>query len=334
MWTKIEFAGYSCEFSPFRGDLIAIGSAQYFGIVGNGKQTVLQRSPTNEWIPVVEWLTKDGVYDTTWSEENEFVLASAQGDGTIKFFDLNRPEGPIASLEEHQNEVYSVDWNLHMRNLLASASWDHSVKIWDANRLSSIRTFRAHQAVCYASIWSPHDPASLASVAGDGKLNLYDLNAPGESPANSISAHQYEVLSVDWSKYNRFQIVTGSVDRTLRVWDIRNPTAPTATLFGHQLAVRRIKCHPFQENLVLSASYDMGVNVWDLAMNQLLQRFDHHQEFVLGLDLNLFEENLVASVSWDRTLCAWNHELGPPHPPPSGFFSPAPREQSKPTHIP
>jgi len=157
-------------------------------------------------------------------------------------------------------------------------------------------------------------------------LNLYDLNAPGDGPGNSIQAHQYEVLSVDWSKYNQFQIFTGSVDRTIRVWDIRNPAGPTATLFGHQLAVRRLKAHPFQENLLASASYDMGINMWDVRTNQLLQRFDQHQEFVLGLDMNLFEENLMASVSWDRTLCVWNHEIGPPLPPPPGIFGAAPKQ--------
>eukprot|EP00397_Hematodinium_sp_SG-2012_P046562 GEMP01052654.1.p1 GENE.GEMP01052654.1~~GEMP01052654.1.p1 ORF type:complete len:335 (+),score=29.33 GEMP01052654.1:124-1128(+) len=326
MWGRIDFAGYSCEFSPFRGDLLAVGSAQYFGIVGNGKQSVFRRSPANEWEPVVEWLTKDGVYDTTWSEDNEFVLASAQGDGTIKLFDINHPHGPICSLEEHKNEVYSVDWNLNMRHLIASASWDFSVKVWDTQKLLSVRTYRSHQAVAYASIWSPHHPATLASVAGDGRLNICDVNVPGEGPINSVVAHQYEVLAVDWSKYNEFQLITGSVDRTLRGWDLRNLSVPTHTLFGHQLAARRVKCHPHQANLVLSASYDMGVNVWDLSINQLSQRFDHHQEFVLGIDISLFDENLVASVSWDRTICAWNHEHGPPPPPPPGFFQPAPRQ--------
>jgi len=273
---------------------------------------------------VVEWLTKDGVYDTAWSEENEFVVATAQGDGTIKLFDMNHLTGPIASMEEHKSEVYGVDWNLNMRHLLASASWDFSVKVWDSQKLCSVRTYRAHQAVAYASIWSPHKPATLASVAGDGRLNIYDVGVPGDGPVNSVVAHQYEVLTVDWSKYNEFQLVTGSVDKTLRVWDTRNPSLPTATLFGHQLAVRRIKCHPHQANIVLSASYDMGVNVWDLSINQLVQRFDHHQEFILGLDINLFDENVVATASWDRTICMWNHETGPPPPRPPGFFQAKP----------
>jgi peroxin-7 len=32
--------GYGVEFSPFRDGLLAVTTAQYFGIVGNGKQYV------------------------------------------------------------------------------------------------------------------------------------------------------------------------------------------------------------------------------------------------------------------------------------------------------
>ena len=40
-WTRTHFAGYACEFSPFREDLLAVSTAQYYGIVGNGKQQIL-----------------------------------------------------------------------------------------------------------------------------------------------------------------------------------------------------------------------------------------------------------------------------------------------------
>lgn len=65
--------------------------------------------------------------------------------------------------------------------------------------------------------------------------------------------------------------------------------------------------------------------MWDISMGQLVQSFDHHQEFVLGLDFSLFEDNLMASGSWDRTVCTWNHEIGPPPPCPPGFAQPAPK---------
>merc|ERR1719310_1653806 len=154
-------------------------------------------------------------------------------------------------------------------------------------------------------------------------LHILDLNA-GELPVQSCQAHQHEILSVDWNKYNDFMVVTASVDKTIRAFDLRNLAGPISVLHGHQLAVRRVKAHPHCDHQLVSASYDMSVNVWDLNMGQMVQHFDHHTEFVLGVDLSLFEENLIATAAWDRTVCVWNMAQGPPPPRPPGLAQPAP----------
>lgn len=315
-WLPTQFAGYSCEFSPFHGNLLAVGTAQYYGIVGNGRLHVFDIGGK----PVCEWLTQDGVYDCAWSEGNEHVIATAQGDGSVKLFDWTQPQGPILSLHEHGAEVYGVDWNLNDKNLVSSAAWDNLIKVWDVHQGVCVRTFAVHQAIAYAAIWAPARPACLATVAGDAMLHIMDLQA-GDAPVQSIQAHQHEILTVDWNKYNEFQVVTGSVDKTIRIFDLRRLNGPIQVLHGHQLAVRRVKTHPHNETQLVSASYDMTVKVWDLNMGQIIQHFDHHTEFVLGVDLSLFEENLVATSAWDRTTCVWNLQGPPPRgrPPPVGM---------------
>mmetsp|Transcript_20677 Transcript_20677/g.45368 ORF Transcript_20677/g.45368 Transcript_20677/m.45368 type:complete len:328 (-) Transcript_20677:71-1054(-) len=315
-WVGTPFAGYSCEFSPFRGNLLAVSTAQYYGIVGNGQLLIFDLAqPGRGAVPVSSWLTKDGVYDCSWSEANEHVIATAQGDGTLKLFDLTRPEGPILSLEAHSAEVYGVDWNLNAKNLVSTAAWDTTVKVWDVAQGVCVRTFAAHKQIAYSAIWAPARPMTLASVAGDAMLHIMDLNV-GDMPVQSIQAHQHEILTVDWNKYNDFMVVTGSVDKTIRVFDLRNLSGPLQVLHGHQLAVRRLKTHPHNQSQLVSASYDMSVNVWDLNMGQVIQHFAHHTEFVLGVDLSLFEENLLATAAWDRSACVWNCTMGPPPPRP------------------
>jgi peroxin-7 len=46
---KMEFNGYSVQFSPF-DDRLAVGAAQNFGIIGNGKQYVLQVTSQSPFI--------------------------------------------------------------------------------------------------------------------------------------------------------------------------------------------------------------------------------------------------------------------------------------------
>ena len=51
--------------------------------------------------------TADGLYDCCWSEENENILVSACGDGSIKVWDVAAPPAanPLRSFQEHTHEV-------------------------------------------------------------------------------------------------------------------------------------------------------------------------------------------------------------------------------------
>jgi peroxin-7 len=37
-----QFNGYSCEFSPFEEDKLAVATSQHFGIIGNGRVYILK----------------------------------------------------------------------------------------------------------------------------------------------------------------------------------------------------------------------------------------------------------------------------------------------------
>ena len=152
-WAGSNFAIYSTEFSPFRDDLLLAGAAQYYGIVGNGKAVVFQKNPqTGEWLPAAEWLTQDGVYDTAWSEASENVFATAQGDGTLKLFDVTKAGAPVVATRPHQQEVYGVDWNSNLRELICTASWDSTNLVFDAIKGTELRRYSAINFVTLLSI--------------------------------------------------------------------------------------------------------------------------------------------------------------------------------------
>ncbi len=43
-----------------------------------------------------------------------------------------------------------------------------------------------------------------------------------------------QVLTADWCKYNDCLIATGSVDKTIKVWDVRQPGREMHLLVGHK----------------------------------------------------------------------------------------------------
>ena len=62
-----------------------------------------------------------------------------------------------------------------------------------------------------------------------------------------------------------------------------------------------------------------SVALWDIGGSMQQQqrlsaplKFEHHREFVTGIDFNLFIQGQVASCAWDRQVCVWT--LGTPPP--------------------
>lgn len=84
--------------------------------------------------------------------------------------------------------------------------------------------------------------------------------------------------------------------------------------FCARYAVRKVLFSPHTEHLLLSCSYDMTVRLWDVSSNiedALLKTWDHHQEFVIGIDFSVHEPGVVGSVGWDGQLYLWHHDGDP-----------------------
>lgn len=133
-----------------------------------------------------------------------------------------------------------------------------------------------------------------------------------------------EVLTHDWNKYREHVLATGGVDRALRTFDIRNPDAgPLAAMQGHEYAVRRLAWSPHASDILMSASYDMTVRLWNdnsahprdpsagsAVMGTQLGVMNRHTEFVTGLDWCLFGMGgWVASAGWDERVLLWDANM-------------------------
>ena len=122
----------------------------------------------------------------------------------------------------------------------------------------------------------------------------------GYSWTKGSRCHDTEILSFDWGKYKQNTLVTASVDKTVKYWDLRNPSIPILTLVGHDYAIRKVRMSPFSADLVGSVSYDMTFRLWNLALGTSVLVDDFHSEFVTGLDFSLFN-NSVVTTSWDES---------------------------------
>ncbi|XP_069090751.1 peroxisomal biogenesis factor 7 isoform X2 [Pleurodeles waltl] len=293
--------GYAVEFSPYFPSRLACATSQYYGIAGCGTLIVLEQTELGiSLFRSFDW--NDGLFDVTWSENNEHILVTSSGDGSLQLWDTAKPEGPLQVFKEHTQEVYSVDWSLTRgEQLVVSGSWDHTAKVWDPAVARSLCTFKGHQGVIYSTVWSPHIPGCFASASGDQTLRIWDVKSPGSKLV--IPAHEAEILSCDWCKYDEKLLVTAAVDCSLRGWDLRTVRQPVFDLRGHSYAVRRVKFSPFHATILASCSYDFTVRLWDFSKPEsLLETIEHHSEFACGLDLSLHVPGQVADCAWDETV--------------------------------
>ncbi|CAG8594985.1 23022_t:CDS:2 [Cetraspora pellucida] len=304
------YNGYSLQFSPFIESKISCATAANFGLVGNGRLFILNAGVGPNGVQIERiYDTKDGLFDCSWSEVNENQVVTACGDGSIMLWDTTLMDFPIKKWKEHQREVFSVHWNLIKKDSFVSGSWDSAIKLWRPEVSQSLSTFSEHTACIYSTIWSPHNPDIFGSASGDSTFKIWDVKVPRS--AQTIRAHNSEILSLDWNKYQENVIVTGgSVDRMLKVWDLRFLDREITCLRGHRYAIRRVKCSPHDGNIIASASYDMTMRLWNTTLTDpLVEMHDAHTEFVLGVDFNLYIEGQISTCAWDEHVHIWNSDL-------------------------
>lgn len=294
-----ERHGYAVKFSPYFGHRLLCATSQHYGIAGQGTLFILDVI-ANGMKVIGRWEWVEGLFDCSWSENNQDFCVTASGDGSLQMWDLKNPKGPIKVFKEHTAEVYGVDWSCSRQvDQFLSASWDHSIKLWDPSAFQSLSSFCDHQHVVYSAVWSPHIPGTFASASGDNTLKIWDISAPPHAQ-QTIRAHNGEVLTCDWARYDSNLVFTGSVDTHIRGWDLRNTVAPVIDLEGHQYAVRRVKCSPHNRSQLASCSYDFTVRTWDFRNSpHPLESIEHHTEFVVGLDFNLHLPGQLLDCAWD-----------------------------------
>ena len=123
-------------------------------------------------------------------------------------------------------------------------------------------------------------------------------------------AHGECVYTIQYSgKY----LVSGSRDRTLRIWDLETQRLIKKPLCGHTGSVL---CLQFdantEEDIIASGSSDTHVILWRFSTGEIIKKLERaHKESVLNLK---FDRRFLVTCSKDKTIKIWNRQdLQPGH---------------------
>ncbi|KAI3323891.1 WD40 repeat-like protein, partial [Xylariaceae sp. AK1471] len=108
-------------------------------------------------------------------------------------------------------------------------------------------------------------------------------------------------------QYNSEYLVSGSRDRTLRIWNLRTRRLIRPPLAGHNGSVL---CLQFdsdpEEDLIVSGSSDSDVILWRFSTGEILQRLKRaHRESVLNVK---FDKRILVTCSKDKTIKIFNRQ--------------------------
>ncbi|KAJ7219042.1 WD40-repeat-containing domain protein [Mycena pura] len=98
-------------------------------------------------------------------------------------------------------------------------------------------------------------------------------------------------------------LITGSYDRTARVWNLETGVE-LHCLKGHTRAVRTLQ---FDQAKLITGSMDHTLKVWDWRRGKCIRTLTGHTEGIVCLN---FDSNVLASGSVDSTIKVWNLRAG------------------------
>nr|CDS30516.1 WD repeat domain containing protein 83 [Hymenolepis microstoma] len=197
-------------------------------------------------------------------------------------------------------------------SLIGSGGADTLVVLWDVATGQSLRRWRKHagrvNAVRFAGPaaaegeLAPSSSLLLFSVGVDGMLFAWDARARTPYPIQTM--HEAKD-SVNCLTVRRWHIITGSVDRCVRVYDVRKGIM-TEDYIGSPVTSVGLS---FDNQCLLVASQDSVVRLFDYLNGELLNRYTGHVNKDYRIDCCLLNDDAqIASGSEDSNcrVVMWN----------------------------
>lgn len=170
-------------------------------------------------------------------------LATSSKDNSVMIWNLSK-QIRCYKFSGHTATVTCVDYSSNGR-LLASGSTDCTVRIWIPTVRGESSNFRAHSSAVQTLCFSPDDR----------NVSTFSLNKRSQL----FLCHVF------------FQLVTGSNDKSIKLWDVKRQRFVTS-YSGHTNWLRCVK-YFHDGNKLASCADDKTVRIWDVKSGQCIHVF-------------------------------------------------------------
>ncbi|AFY55093.1 WD40 repeat-containing protein [Rivularia sp. PCC 7116] len=189
--------------------------------------------------------------------------------------------------------------------MIASAS-GKNIKLWEPDG-TLLKNLTGHSDLVTGMAFSPISKASQGNIghriASSSADNIIKIWRTDGTLLHTLKGHKSEVWGIAFSPDGK-KIVSGSWDKTLKIWKIEDTNKPILlkTITGHSDRVWAVAFSP-DGKIIASASFDSTIKLWKLD-GTLLHTLKGHNGYVRAVAFSP-DGKTIASVSEDRTVKLW-----------------------------
>ncbi|KAL7439154.1 hypothetical protein ACHAXM_006554 [Skeletonema potamos] len=222
------------------------------------------------------------------SKENKKSSTAAEGlpDDTITqerkwgAFGAVLPSKPLYTIKAHREDASCVVYDGTNLNLVATASSDATVRVWDTSNGQLQATFSGGGSLPMTGV----DMAGglVTACGADKTCRVWQYKT--KRLIHQLAGHSQKITCVKLFPGEK-NVVTGSADRSIRIWDISRHIYTQTTTFRHSSTAN---CSDIcvETQAVVTGHIDGGVCFWDVRSGDRV------------LDIPSLHDGGVTSVQW------------------------------------
>ncbi|KAL3945161.1 MAG: hypothetical protein SGBAC_000764 [Bacillariaceae sp.] len=207
------------------------------------------------------------------------------------------PSAPMHTIQAHQGEASCVQYDASGMDLVATGGADSIIQVWDTANGQLRQTLRGGSSNPILSC----DISNGVVIAGGSDKTCRVWNMRTGRMIHHLVGHAHKITCVKLFGSEK-GVVTGSADRSIKVWDISRQTYKQTTTFRHSSTAN---CVDVSSDLftVVTAHLDGGVRLFHLQTGERLADISGiHQGAVTSVQFHPKDASKILTNGMDSTL--------------------------------